>query len=109
MDVELPAVRCYGAPLLKAVRSGEVPEAHVDRSVRRVLAQKFELGLLDPDWSPVPSALGGPTEDGQEPDADTRVDLDPPEMRKVARQLAEESVVLLANDSGVLPLDSHPR
>jgi beta-xylosidase len=101
VDVELPGVRCYGTPLRDAVRSGEVPEALVDRAALRVLTQKCELGLLGPGWSPGPPALAGvPT--GEAP-AGT-VALDPPEMRAVARQLAEESVVLLANPRGALPL-----
>ncbi|TDC67636.1 beta-glucosidase [Streptomyces hainanensis] len=95
VDVELPAQRCYGEPLLKALRSGEVAEELVDRSVLRVLTQKAQLGLLDADWSGEPSALAG--------DADV-VDLDPPQMRAVARRLAEESVVLLANRNRALPL-----
>ncbi|MET9408763.1 glycoside hydrolase family 3 N-terminal domain-containing protein [Streptomyces sp. NPDC002935] len=79
VDVELPAVRCYGA--------GPLDEETVDRAALRVLTQKCELGLLDPDWAP--------------PAADGPVDLDPPHMRALARQLAEESVVLLANDGGL--------
>ncbi|GDY53444.1 hypothetical protein SVIO_040670 [Streptomyces violaceusniger] len=59
VDVELPAVRCFGTPLRDAVRAGEVDEALVDRAALRVLRQKCELGLLDPDWSPMPSALAG--------------------------------------------------
>ena len=78
IDVELPMTKAY----LKFD-----DEALVDRACRRILRQKCELGLLDPDWTP-PSG---------EPD------LDPPEAREVARLLAEESVVLLAND-GTLPL-----
>jgi beta-glucosidase len=35
------------APLLQAVRDGLVTEARLDESVRRVLVQKFELGLFD--------------------------------------------------------------
>ncbi|SOD97282.1 glycoside hydrolase family 3 N-terminal domain-containing protein [Blastococcus haudaquaticus] len=97
IDVELPTVRCYGEPLLELVRSGRVPMAVVDRSVERVLLQKAELGLLDPDWDPEPPALraGGP------------IDFDPPPMRELARSLAERSVVLLDNRSGMLPL-AHP-
>ncbi|MER6091767.1 glycoside hydrolase family 3 N-terminal domain-containing protein [Streptomyces bluensis] len=89
VDVELPTLRCYGDPLAEAVREGTVPEALVDRAAHRVLLQKCELGLLDGGWAPEPA---------------TPVDLDPPRNRELARRLAEESVVLLANPEGVLPL-----
>ncbi|WP_328771108.1 beta-glucosidase [Streptomyces sp. NBC_00286] len=87
VDVELPVVRCVGA--------GPLDEELVDRAALRVLTQKCELGLLDPDWAP-PAAPSAP------------VDLDPPHMRVLARQLAEESVVLLSND-GTLPLAPETR
>jgi beta-xylosidase len=89
IDVELPTLRCYGPPLVAAVRQGRVPEALVDRAARRVLLQKCELGLLDEDWRPEPD---GP------------LDLDSAGNRAVARRLAEESVVLLDNPDGLLPL-----
>ncbi|MEG8277009.1 glycoside hydrolase family 3 N-terminal domain-containing protein [Streptomyces sp. AHA2] len=94
IDVELPTLKCYGPPLLDAVRSGRVPEELVDRAARRVLLQKCELGLLDADWAPEPD---GP------------VTLDPPGNRALARRLAEESVVLLDNPGGLLPLASGTR
>ncbi|MFF0888270.1 glycoside hydrolase family 3 N-terminal domain-containing protein [Streptomyces sp. NPDC003456] len=94
IDVELPTLKCYGPPLLEAVRSGRVPEELVDRAARRVLLQKCELGLLDADWTPEPD---GP------------VSLDPPVNRALARRLAEESVVLLDNPGGLLPLASGTR
>lgn len=95
IDVELPSVRCYGEPLLAAVRAGEIPEEHVDRAARRVLEQKIQLGLLDPDWSAMPPALRD--------DTGTDIDLDPPDGRELARTIAERSLILLAND-GTLPL-----
>jgi len=92
LDVELPSVACYGAALVTAVRAGQVPAGLVDRAAARVLRAKCELGLLDPGWSP--SAAAG----------SAVIDLDPPEHRGLARRLAEESVVLLANRDAVLPL-----
>ncbi|WEH13142.1 glycoside hydrolase family 3 N-terminal domain-containing protein [Streptomyces sp. VNUA24] len=94
IDVELPDTLCYGEPLAELVREGTVPEDLVDRAVRRVLRQKVELGLLDADF--VPDAT---TSTSTEP-----VDLDPPEHRALARALAEQSVVLLDNRAGILPL-----
>lgn len=96
VDVELPSVRCFGEPLVVAVNDGVVPESLIDQAAERVLRQKAELGLLDPEWSPLPPALS-------EQGGGTPVDLDPPEARDLARLLAEESVVLLSND-GILPL-----
>jgi beta-xylosidase len=89
VDVELPAVRCYGAPLSQAVTAGLVTGADVDQAAARVLTRKCELGLLDPGWTP----FSGPAPD-----------LDPPEHRDLARRLAEESLVLLANPAGLLPV-----
>ncbi|MEV5548928.1 glycoside hydrolase family 3 N-terminal domain-containing protein [Streptomyces sp. NPDC052309] len=92
IDVELPTLKCYGKPLLEAVRAGRVPEELIDLAARRVLLQKCELGLLDEDWTPVP------------PEDTAPVDLDSPANRALARRLAEESVVLLDNPDGLLPL-----
>ena len=103
MDVELPSVRCYGPELTGAVRDGLVQAELVDRAAARVLRQKCDLGLLDPGWSPaVAPADGGDPADAGDPGAS--VDLDPPAHRALARRLAEESVVLLANAGAILPL-----
>ncbi|GAB2469735.1 glycoside hydrolase family 3 N-terminal domain-containing protein [Promicromonospora xylanilytica] len=89
VDIELPSGDAYLEPLAALVMDGTVPIELVDRSVLRALEQKEELGLLEPDvYEDAPPAV---------------VDLDSPEHREIARRLAEESVVLLAND-GVLPL-----
>ncbi|MCS0499629.1 beta-xylosidase/alpha-l-arabinosidase [Protaetiibacter mangrovi] len=106
IDVELPTVRGYGAPLAEEVRAGRLDEAVIDTALRRVLAQKVGLGLLDPGWSPVPEAL---REVGSTPDeVRGTIDLDPAESRGLAARLAERAVVLLEND-GVLPLANPKR
>jgi beta-xylosidase len=88
IDVELPSTNAFGTPFLDAIAAGRVEEKVVDRALVRVLRQKCELGLLDPGWAPV---------------AVREVDLDDPESRALALELARRSVVLLAND-GSLPL-----
>ncbi|MGZ3097617.1 beta-xylosidase/alpha-l-arabinosidase [Streptomyces sp. H72] len=103
VDIELPTVKTFGAPLVEAVTAGRIPEKLIDRALRRVLTQKAALGLLDPGWGPVPPALAGADLD----DLDAlrgRIDLDGPANRELARTVAEEAVVLLSND-GTLPLD----
>ncbi len=89
IDVELPSGDAYLEPLVARVASGELDEHYVDRAVLRVLSQKEELGLLEPD--------------AFDADAPTEIDLDTPRHRDIARRLASESVVMLSND-GALPL-----
>lgn len=88
IDIELPSGDAFLGPLAGLVRAGEVDEAVIDRAVLRALSAKEELGLLDEEFTAEPP---------------TDIDLDTPAHRDVARRLAEESVVLLAND-GTLPL-----
>ncbi|MEU7282437.1 glycoside hydrolase family 3 N-terminal domain-containing protein [Streptomyces sp. NPDC045431] len=106
VDVELPTVKTFGAPLRDAVATGRVPEELVDRAVRRVLTQKAQLGLLDADWSPVPPALGGADLDDPAALRGT-VDLDSPANRELAARIADQAIVLLTND-GTLPLTPSP-
>ncbi|HCS60394.1 MAG TPA: glycosyl hydrolase [Microbacterium sp.] len=91
IDIELPSGDAYLAPLIERVRSGALDEAYLDRAVIRALRQKEELGLLAPD--------------AFEAEPPQHIDLDSPRHRVVARQLAEESMVLLSND-GALPIRS---
>ncbi|MEU2338073.1 glycoside hydrolase family 3 N-terminal domain-containing protein [Streptomyces sp. NPDC013172] len=103
VDVELPSVKTFGEPLVQAVKDGRIPESLIDGALSRVLRQKAQLGMLDPDWDPVPAALRGT--DPDDPEAlRGKVDLDPPANRELARELAEKAVVLLSNHDGVLPL-----
>jgi len=97
IDVELPDTLGFGSGIVERVRRGEIPEALVDRAVRRLLTQKVELGLLDPGWTPERSAAGA---------AD--VNLDSAANRALAREMAERSIILL--DAGTaLPLDTSVR
>jgi beta-xylosidase len=92
IDVELPDTIGYGADLVALVRSGELDEALVDRAARRLLTQKVELGLLDPGWTAEDSVRGA-----------AGLDLDSSDNRALAREIAEQSIVLL--DAGTaLPL-----
>ncbi|KHL02454.1 beta-xylosidase/alpha-l-arabinosidase [Sinomonas humi] len=107
VDVELPTVKAYGAPLIQGVREGRIKEELLDRALKRVLTQKIQLGMLDPKWSPVPQALEGT--DLSDPSAlRETIDLDSSRNRALARELAEQAVVLLSND-GTLPLTAPKR
>lgn len=88
LDMELPEIQCYGAPLRGEIEAGRVPMAVVDTAVRRVLRLKFRLGLFEQPYV---------DEQAADPVFDT------PAHRALARRAASESIVLLAND-GVLPL-----
>lgn len=88
IDVELPDIAAYRL-LAEADPDPARTRADIDTAVRRVLRQKIELGLLDDGWSPA------------EP---VDVDLDSAHNRDIARRLAEESIVLLDNRRGILPL-----
>ena len=102
VDVELPTVKAFGEPLQAEIEAGRFSEEFINRALRRVLAQKIELGMLDPGYSPLPA--GWSEEDMADPDtARGRISLDTAEDRALARQVAEQAVVLLANN-GTLPL-----
>ncbi len=88
LDLELPALDCYGQPLKAAIVSGQVPMAVVDTAVRRVLIWKLKLGLFE------------------SPYVDTgRVSavFDDPGNADLARRAATKGIVMLSNN-GVLPL-----
>jgi beta-glucosidase len=86
---------CTYHDLLIAAKEGLITEAEIDTSVSRLLSTKFKLGLFDP---PAASRWSG-----------LSVDIvDGPAHRSLARQAAAESIVLLKNAGGILPLRSDP-
>lgn len=107
IDVELPSAKAFNGALVAAVEAGEVDEGLLDRALRRVLRQKAEFGMLDAGYSPVPPALAGLDVSGLDALRGS-VPLDPPANRRLARQIAEQAVVLVRND-GLLPLRSPGR
>lgn len=88
LDMELPVVDCYGAPLTADVEAGRVPLEIVDTAVRRVLHLKFQLGLFEHPYVDAEAANAA---------------FQTPEQRALARQAVAASTILLTND-GVLPL-----
>ncbi|EWM10073.1 glycoside hydrolase family 3 N-terminal domain-containing protein [Kutzneria sp. 744] len=95
IDVELPDTLGFGQHLTQRVHRGELPESTVDQAARRLLTQKIQCGLLDPDWTPEASVA-----------AAAEVDLDSPANRALALELAEQSVVLLDAGSALPLLDA---
>jgi len=79
----------FDKELLQAVEQKLVEPAVLDRAVGRVLRVKFELGLFE-----------NPYVDPRKPAKLVRS----PANVQLARQVAQESVVLLKNDNGLLPL-----
>jgi beta-glucosidase len=77
----------WQAAVLQDVAQGRISEGRIDQSVRRILRLKFELGLFDHSLVDVDAA-------------DAAVNAG----RDRTLQAAEESVTLLRNRGGVLPL-----
>ncbi|MCJ7752964.1 MAG: glycoside hydrolase family 3 C-terminal domain-containing protein, partial [Thermoanaerobaculales bacterium] len=75
------------------VQSGEIPMERLDDAVRRILKVKLRAGLFD-QGKPSSRPMAGKTEY-----------LGSPEHRAVARQAVRESLVLLKNNGGLLPLE----
>jgi beta-glucosidase len=87
VDMEM-AGDAYSSNLLGLVEDGRVSEQQIDAAVLRILQVKFALGLFEDPY----------TDPGRLPEiADDRA-------LKAARETALQSVVLLKNDHGTLPL-----
>ena len=88
IDMEAPNRFGFGDELLAAIKAGEVPMEWLDTAVARILRVKFRLGLFEQPYA--------------EPAARAR--LHAPATVALARRAAQETMVLLRNEGGLLPL-----
>ncbi|MFC6063260.1 glycoside hydrolase family 3 protein [Streptomyces ochraceiscleroticus] len=78
--------------LTTALEKGLIDEADIDTAVRHLLGIRFRLGEFDPDGGPYAQI--------------SRSVIDSPAHRALARETADEAIVLLKNDDAALPLDA---
>lgn len=83
----------YQHGLKKEVLAGIVPMERIDDAVRRILRQKFRLGLFENPF----------------PEPDLIKEIGKPAHREVARQAVRESLVLLKNENDLLPLKKNAK
>ena len=80
----------------EAVRRGLITEAEVDKHVVRLLEGRFDLGEMDDpslvSWSKIPSSV-----------------LESKEHRQLALDMARQTITLLQNRNGILPLGKGER
>jgi beta-glucosidase len=85
LDMEQPGIKFFGAGLKAAVEAGQVPQSRLDDMVHRIVRSMFAVGVVD------------------HPSMPRRVS-DPFRGRDDARHIEQESIVLLQNKGGILPL-----
>ena len=73
--------------VVDAVRAGEISEARIDESVRRILAAKARFGVLD--WQPAPSPPQMPTEANA----------------ALVEEIFNAGVTVARDEAGLLPLE----
>jgi len=89
VDIELPDPAMYKT-VVDQVNTGKIPVSLIDKSVSRILRQKFQLGLFEHPYVDPAKA---------EAMTDTAAD------RELAAEAARRSIVLLKNQNNVLPFD----
>ncbi len=88
LDLEMPGpAKWYGDLLVEAVRVWQVEEAVIDEAVRRILRMIVRSGRMD------------------DPPFVRQGSVNTPQHQALARRLAEESMVLLKNEGGLLPIN----
>lgn len=83
----------YVEGVRNGVLNGVIPQERIDDAVRRILRQKFRMGLFDNPF----------------PDLSLVSKIGVQEHRDVARQAVRESLVLLKNENNILPIKKDAR
>ena len=86
VDTYEEAVDC----IIRAVEQGDIPEERVNDAVRRIIRVKLDAGIFDDPYGEKLETAQQATGSG--------------EYRAVAEKLVEESLVLIKNEDGILPL-----
>jgi beta-glucosidase len=84
----VPSDYSFSDHLVALVKENQVPMSRIDEAVRRILRVKFELGLFE-------NAM---------PDAALAARVGTDEFRRVSLEAARETMTLLRNENGLLPL-----
>src|SRR4051794_23182449 len=94
MDLEMHAAppHYFGTPLGDAIKAGKVPAARLDAIVKHIFVPMFRFGLFEHPPVAEPNAYFD--------SADT------PAHHALARELSEQSTVLLKNKDNLLPIDN---
>jgi beta-N-acetylhexosaminidase len=79
--------------VLTAVRSGRLTEKRIDESARKILAAKYDLGLVKQRLTPID---------------EVDVEVSRPAALQLAREIAEHAITLVRNDGNLLPLKPAP-
>jgi beta-glucosidase len=84
----VPSDYSFSDLLIQLVKEGKVPMSRIDEAVGRILLVKYQVGLFDHPM----------------PDASLKANFATPESRAIALEAARETMTLLRNEGGVLPL-----
>jgi len=89
--VDLEAARPDIFPhIVELVKEGRLSEADVDNALRRILKAKFRSGVFDKKYADAKNI---------------KKNIHIPEHVALAKAIADESIILLQNNNGILPLD----
>ncbi len=87
LDLEMPSGKFMNPDsIMPLIESGEIKESTIDDKVRRILRMIVKFNFMDRDQEV------------------STIPKDHPENRAVALKIAEEGIVLLKNEAGLLPL-----